>query len=185
MIDSNYDRVTQVLGPFSGYQNVPKDILEKACIRGSKVHAAIDAYLNSLGMWIEEERGYIDSFMQWWNPKWEIIPNPGRLYCKDLMITGECDLLIRNEEGMICLIDFKTSSKEGSTWGPQGGAYYHLICKNTDIIPDYIMFVHLKKDGRSPKIYNYEIEVSLDEFLALHKIYLKYFKNKNNMDVDL
>ena len=44
-----YTRVTEILSAFSGLNNVPKDILENAGRRGTKVHDICEAIVSGLG----------------------------------------------------------------------------------------------------------------------------------------
>ncbi len=64
---SNYTRVTEILSPFSGLDKVPKEILENAGRRGTKVHDICEGIVKGVGDWgvDDETRGYIHSFNQW------------------------------------------------------------------------------------------------------------------------
>lgn len=46
---SGYTRVTEVLSQFSGLDKVPKDILENAARRGTKVHNICEAIVTGIG----------------------------------------------------------------------------------------------------------------------------------------
>jgi len=70
-----YTRVTTILYPFSGLQNVDPDILANAANRGTKVHKICEGIINGLGeIGIEDETwGYVESFKQWWSKGIDVV----------------------------------------------------------------------------------------------------------------
>lgn len=168
----DYLRVTQVLSPFSGLSRIPKNILEKAAERGTKVHELCDSLIAELGEFgtDEETSGFIESFKSWKGDK-KFLPKPDRFYCDAIGITGECDALYL-EDDKIVLVDFKTSVKESKTWVLQGSAYAHLARKSgLDI--HRIEFIKLCKNGGPAKVFIYE--ENFDFFLKCLEIYKHFF----------
>jgi len=165
-----YTRVTDVLFPLSGLKNIPPDILKNAAERGTKVHEFCDAIMQDLGFFPCDQKigKYIESFMKWLSK--EFIPRPDRFYCDELRLTGECDAIYRDEGGLV-LVDIKTPVNESKTWMLQGSAYSYLAKKaGYDI--KRIEFVQLSKDGKEPKVYVYDADMTL--FIKCLEIY-RYF----------
>lgn len=180
MIKENYYRVTEVLQPFSGLHSIPKDILDNAADRGTRVHLCCDALINCLGEIKEEDiSGYIESFKAWFDTKVFLLTSH-RFYCEKLKITGECDGIYLSEQGLV-LVDFKTSSKESKTWALQGAAYC-LMAKESGHNIKKIEFVKLDKSGKYPEIFCYDYEEHLEMFLKCLDVYKYFFKPKKKQE---
>ncbi len=174
---NEYDRITSVLSAFTGFDRIPVHILEAAGERGTLVHQYVSALIRNVGLFgvKEELNGYIESFKLWKPESNMIIPE--RMYEEDLLITGEMDCLYEIDGGY-CLVDFKTSLKEGSTWNLQGSAYAHL-CRNNGFDVKRIEFVKLSKDGKSPKVYTYR--ENFDLFIKCLDVYRAFFKDRKDL----
>lgn len=171
-----YLRVTEVLSPYSGYGSVPKVILDAAQEKGKNIHRYAEGQIKGIGSWdmCDDYQGYYDSFDKWWKPKeMEVICTETRFYCHDHRITGQMDLIMKHE-GKVKLIDFKTSCKENKIWPLQGGAYHHLAKKNGYEIEE-IIFIHLQKDGKEPKLLHYHSHC-FQMFLKCLDLYHIFFK---------
>jgi len=171
----DYDRVTDVIYPFSGLTKVDPLVLKMAADRGTIIHNACNCIIMDIPVDVIDNRytGYLDSFNIWKEGK-TFLPHPGRWYDDELMITGECDGIYQMD-GESILFDLKTPAKESSTWKLQGSAYNYLAHKN-GIKVDHWEFVRLKKDGKKPTVYGYGD--CFDEFRMLLNVYRKYFKNQ-------
>ena len=169
-------RVTTVLAPFSGYGSLPQENVKAAGVRGDKVHKIIETHLEGLGLWgiDEETKPYVDSCFLWWKDQYPVIVKEKRFTDLTLNITGQCDLIVQTEQGLV-LIDWKTSAKENHTWKLQGSAYWHLAQQAGYDIKE-VWFVKLDKKGKEPKIFKYDN--AFDEFLKCLDIYNKYFKKQ-------
>ena len=169
-------RVTTVLAPFSGYGSLPQENVKAAGVRGDKVHKIIEGYLDGLGLWgvDEETKPYIDSFLLWWHDQFPIIVKEKRFTCLKHNITGQCDLIVQTENGLV-LIDWKTSAKENHTWKLQGSAYWYLA-KEAGYEITTVWFVKLEKTGKIARQFTYDN--CFDEFLKCLDIYNKYFKKQ-------
>jgi len=169
-------RVTTVLAPFSGLANIPLSVLNNAAERGTVVHRICEGYIMGYGVSIPDQyKGYVDSFLQWYEGK-DFLPNPGRLYDKVNMITGECDAIWDSDDGNH-LVDFKTSVREGKTWPLQGVAYKNLLELN-GISVDRIIFVKLDKNGLEPTVYEYDYEQHEETWARCLKVYRDFFDCK-------
>lgn len=175
----NYVRVTDVLFPFSGLTQVKADILKAAANRGTMVHQICDALIEDVGVpEIEDSiKGYIQSFSFWSHEK-RFIKKPDRFFCETHKITGECDAIYEEEDGLV-LVDFKTSSKESKTWRLQGSAYSYMAKKEKYPIKN-ICFVKLSKDGSLPSVYEYEEDFGT--FLKCLDLYRLFFSNIKTED---
>ncbi len=192
-IREGYTRVSEVLAPFSGYGDIDADILDNAASRGTLVHHYCNLILkgedifslkddinlyarNSEHAMREYEKacGFLNSFEKWYKG-FEFIQTPDRFYCDDLMLTGECDLIAKNDSGFT-LIDLKTSQRESKTWMLQGSAYSYFA-KRLGINITKIQFIKLSNTGAKPKVFEYEENFGL--FLHVYETYL-YFKD--NLD---
>ena len=169
---SKYTRVTDVLFPLSGLKNIDPQILKNAAERGTKVHEICDAIISDMGMPSIDGQiiGYINSFNQWM-PK-HFIEKPERFFCDDYMISGECDGIYEDEEGLV-LVDLKTPANESKTWKLQGSAYSYLA-KKAGYNISRIEFVKLSKEGKAPKVFSYVEDFDL--FLKCLEVYRYFYK---------
>jgi hypothetical protein len=176
MSRENYLRVTQVLYPFSGLQNLDQDIIMHAAERGSKVHKICEGIVAGLGeIGVEDETwGYVESFKLWWNLGVHVIEVEKRFWDDDLQVTGQIDFIINTPEGL-AIVDIKTSSRPSKTWPVQGAAYAYLA-KRAGYDIKKIFFLHLNKHGKEPKLYEYAID---DEFFLSVLRTFKHFYVKD------
>lgn len=142
-------RVTEILKPFTGYDKVPKAILENAAERGTRVHAICAGVAKS--EWIPESlvaddvKDYFESFMKWklvYEPEFLIVEK--RYEHDALKYTGQVDFVVKLEDG-IFLVDLKTGSSK-RTHDIQMAAYDALLKKN-GIAVDGALLVYLDAHG--------------------------------------
>lgn len=173
-----YDRVTSVISQFSGIHSVPKDLLKFAAERGTKVHTLIEGILKGFDFKDENNHvyPYIESFYKFWDSSSHIFADgemilEKRLFCEDLGITGQMDVLVKTKDRTY-LIDWKTSSQPQKTWALQGAAYKYLAEQNGYENVDSVLFVKLKKDGKSPTLHKHENhKENLDIFFKCLDLY--------------
>ena len=170
-----YKRVTEILYPFSGLENIDRDIVAHAAERGSRVHKICEGIVKGLGEFgvDDEVWGYVSSFNKWWDNGVgkEVLAIERRFYCDTFKITGQVDLVIRQDD-KIDIIDYKTSSRPSKTWLAQGSAYAYL-CGQSFIQPDYVHFLHLNKHGKSPKIHEYAPDPTF--FFHCYHVYMHFY----------
>lgn len=173
-----YIRISTILEPFSGMDKIDPEIVANAARRGTQVHLICEAIATGFGdVGVDDETApYIKSFMYWWDTSPEVISMEERLYDDELQITGKFDFLIKTKDGL-AIIDLKTSYQESKTWPVQGNAYAYLASKSGYDIKK-IYFIHLKRDGSPPRIYDYPVDHSL--FLDTYRIYKHFYYTKNS-----
>lgn len=196
---NGYTRVTEVLYPFTELGKIDPEVLRIAADRGTVVHTLCDAEIiglpapatemlvrpycsceSQVESEVEKVDGFLESFRQWCVGKF-FVEKPARFFCDIHMITGECDALYMEEDGLV-LVDFKTPQKESKSWPLQGSAYSWLGKKNHFNIKR-IEFVRLKRDGKKPQVYEYQEDFPL--FLKCLEIYRHFemdVKNPNPLD---
>jgi len=172
----NYLRVTNVLYPFSGLQHIDAEVLAKAAARGTKVHKICESIAVGLGeVGVDDEtKGYVESFKKWWGDGVDYVAIEKRFWDDELKITGQVDFIIRIDQGL-AIVDLKTSSKPSPTWSVQGAAYAYLA-KRAGYDIQKIFFVHLKKTGAMPKIFEYPVDDSF--FLSVLRIFIHFFQKE-------
>lgn len=205
IIKPGYLRVTTLLSAFSGLDRIDPFVLKRASCRGTVVHQAIDsiiAFHGLLGLeeqvreytkcpdlmkWHDEYEkelamvhGFIESFRKWSQGK-KFLPKPTRLYDDYNMITGEFDVLYKDQDGLLTLVDFKTPASESKTWMLQGTGY-DILSLHNGVKIDKIEFVKLCRKGNPPKSYFYERNVDL--FLSVLETY-RYFKLEGCQDIEI
>lgn len=177
----DYQRVTEIISPFTGIEFVPEDILNHASQRGSEVHRYIEAFFEGWPIHVMPQQisYYYASFLHFWeSSKHQFdggeIQIEKRVNCPDLMVTG-CADLVAVCEGRTYLIDWKTSASFHKSWYVQGAAYKHLFELNEYENVDDVLFVKLKKDGSPPSLYKSKDQGHLDIFFKCVELY-RYFE---------
>lgn len=169
----NYQRVTNVLYPFSGLEKIDSQIVAHAAERGTKVHKICEGIIQGFGeLGVDDEtRPYIESFKKWWEKGHKVVVMEQRFWDDEIEITGQVDLILDTPDGL-AIVDLKTSSRPSKTWQAQGSAYAYLAKKaNHDI--KKIFFLHLSKEGREPRIYEYPVDDSF--FLSILRVWNHFF----------
>lgn len=143
--------VTEIAEPisFNRLNNLPNHVLERARIRGSKVHELAEEYLLTGEIdWSEIEpefAGYLEQFILWvktYRPK--VLYAEYRMFCSNF--AGTCDLICEIDKKTV-LVDYKTTSavdKKSLSVQLEG---YKRLCKLHNIKIDECYYLHLKKDG--------------------------------------
>ena len=159
VIEPIYDRVTNVLAPFTGIEFVDKNLLEFAGDRGTRVHSHIEGYLKGWGFGDPDEavKPYLKSFELFWEGSKHVFKNgeiilEKRMYCHTKKITGQADVIIKDADGKTYLIDWKTSAVKSKSWALQGAAYQYLCQRSGYHNVDPVMFVRLSKVGKKASL---------------------------------
>jgi hypothetical protein len=180
---SKYPRVTEILKSYTGYDNVPKQILENAAARGTTVHALCAGIAK--GVWIpdaiiqEDHRGYIDSFKKWHQAsRKEYLVIEKRYTDEGFGYSGQVDYVIKDENLQTYLIDIKTSAKPQKTYPIQMAAY-KLLLKLNGIEINGAALVYLDKDGEYPRVDFYEnLDEELEVFMCALECWNYFYKPK-------
>src|ERR1041385_4765547 len=117
----NYLRITTILYPFSGMQNIDQDVLVNAASRGSRVHKICEGIVTGIGeLGVDDETwGSVERFKKSWGEGHKVIEVERRFWSDEHKITGQIDMIIETPEGL-AIVDLKTSSKPSKTWFLQG-----------------------------------------------------------------
>lgn len=159
--ESVYLRVTTCLSKYGNFESIPVPVLEYAADRGTRVHKYCELHAHS--MLFEEVdadcKPYVEAFIKWFDYHVEkVISTEDRFYCDNLKIQGSPDLICKlnsDPEGVLSVIDIKTSSKYSKSWELQTAAYRYLCIQNNVSVSKRVI-VHLKNDS------DYKM-ISLDE----------------------
>lgn len=128
--------VTTVLGCFVDFSMVRPEVMEKATLRGKKVHGAVAAHL--LGLWVPtlsgEVQPYFDSFRRWADIMIDqVLFVEKEIVCDCYGYIGHVDAgLILRRETNSTIIDWKSPITEAKTWKGQNAAYWHLVDHHTE-----------------------------------------------------
>jgi len=177
---NNIPRVTEILRPFTSFDQVPKDILERASARGTSVHALCAGIAK--GNWIpdgmigEDLLGYVNSFRKWQEAQVKEFTIIEKRYTDwEKRYTGQLDFVVKCTDDKYYLVDLKTSSRPQKTYPVQMAAYEALLAQN-GIQIEGAMLVYLNKDGEFPDIDLIgDMKEEFDVFLCAVKCY-EYFK---------
>lgn len=181
----DYPRVTEILRAYTSYDQVPKEILERAAARGTSVHALCAGIAK--GNWIpdgmigEELLGYVTSFRKWAAAqvsKFLIIEK--RYMDDELRYSGQLDFVALGVDNELYLVDLKTSARPQKTYPVQMAAYDSLL-RNHKVYVKGAMLVYLDKSGEFPEIHLIEdMAEELRIFLSALDCWHYFNKGKKN-----
>lgn len=183
MIERNgkfYDRVSDILKPYTNFTHIDPWVLQNKCEIGTTVHQAINDYLigdfPAPGI---SGAPYFESFIKWYTKiKPEVYELEKRYFNDDKMITGQIDALMGMPGDFApVLIDYKTSSVESPTWVMQGHLY-HFMVQSEMTVGNRVLFLKLSKEGKFPTVFEYKIcpnihrncMIAIEEYKKLHKV---------------
>jgi ATP-dependent exoDNAse (exonuclease V) beta subunit len=159
-----YARVSEVLQPFTNFDGISQETLERKAAIGTRIHQAVqDDIEGNFPIIVPQELGYFNSFEQWraaMNPVF--VKTEMRHYCEKKMLTGCIDALVKLEgEEKAILVDWKTSVSESPTWVMQAHLYGYLLTDAGEEIAPRYLFVKLDKSGKMPKVFEYKFNSSM------------------------
>jgi len=174
----NYTRVTEIVNQFTDFSHIPFEVLENKRNIGSDVHLAIESEEEGFFHIASDlSAGYIESYRRWKDsvkPKFKVMEK--RFFDDDLKVTGQVDAIVK-VQGLEFIVDFKTSaSANKEVWPLQAHFYWHLTNKNEEMLDPRVVFIKLDKEGKLPKIYEYEF--SLDTWKVC-LAYLEVYKYRH------
>lgn len=154
--------VTEVLNPWVDFSHVPPDRLLLASERGTRVHAACEAY--ALGIWspidsIEEDiRYYVWSFRRWFDTQVaEVLLVEARLTDDRLGYTGQIDLAVVLRTAEVVIVDLKTPVTKSKSWRLQMAGYLNLYPRASKAGS-----LRLNPEGKVPKMDWYDGSAAQD-----------------------
>lgn len=177
----DYPRVTEVLKTYSGFNYVPEKVLAKAAERGTIVHSICAGIAK--GAFIpddiveEDYKGYVRSFKLWASRQvqsFDIVEE--RYFDTGFGYSGQIDFVITGSDGLLYLVDIKTSARPQKTYALQLAAYAQLLALQ-QIDLNGAMLVYLDKNGEFPEIEAYE-DLKLEQEIFHCALRCWYFFNK-------
>lgn len=151
------------------YGEVNKEILEKACIRGTKVHEACEELDRKGTVECDSDiEGYVQAYLKWRKDKGikqkDILEIEQAYADKELQYAGTLDRIIMYN-GKRCLMDIKSASgAQKRLWLLGVNAYKILWEKNhPNEKIDLLLDLQLKKDGTYREMF---MEINPDPFLS-------------------
>lgn len=168
----DYVRVSEILARFQDYKDIDPVVLEAKAKIGTNVHKAIIQDCADDFVVIETDRAqaYFESYKMWKDKNKEShIKQVDRLFCDDLMLTGECDGLLNSSS----LIDWKCSATANKKiWNMQAHMYWYLLEVNGTTASENMLWVNLRHDKhvygkkvsytpKSPICYEFKLDESV------------------------
>ena len=149
---------------------------EESAVRGNYAHDRVFCHL-TYSMFMEPKNEmyevYFRSFLKFEPRIKEVILAEERLADHDLGFCGQPDLTFQDEDGLICLGDWKTAKAIYKYWPMQLGGYSILLKTQKNIHADKGMIIRLRDDdGKDPLINVY----SISECERLFRNNLEIFK---------
>jgi len=171
----NYPRVTTVISPWTNFSKIPDATLQAAADRGILVHhkcarIAQGEFVMNIN---EDIRGYVESFSRWFDSQVsDVILTEERLEDVTWGYTGQIDLLVTaKSDGLIWLVDLKTSVMAYPQWKMQIAAYRNLV-ESKGFQPGRTGSLQLSPEGHLPKIKWYEdSKTEFAAFLSALSVY--------------
>jgi len=171
-------RVTDILGWFQDFENIPKFILEKKANIGTRVHESIENHLrNEFSVISDDIKGYMMSFIKWINETNIAVALTERRYFNhEIKLTGQIDCLYQRD-GKLTILDFKTSSKPNhKIWKLQGAFYYILARQENPELNTEVTFLHLLPDGSMASEYYYDVSEVIATCYSILDVYQYFVK---------
>lgn len=138
--------VSQVMSPLSSikYGSIDPSVLEKARVRGTGVHEAIDNYL-TFGIIDDQYADYVEQFKTWINKSGMVV------LANEYIVTngsycGTVDLVVSDRYGKVYVVDMKVTSKiHDDLLGVQLYAYRNLVEQFVEISGCYVLWLKPNK----------------------------------------
>ena len=123
--------VTQILSPWSDFSGIRPEVLEKASVRGTRIHLACSNYASGfmIPSFTEGDEPYFQSFQRWFDSTVEKVISVEMEYrCPVYQFQGHPDLVcvIKGDTTKISVVDLKTPRSISPSWRLQLAAYAHL-----------------------------------------------------------
>lgn len=178
-----YTRITSILKPFARYEGIDRQVLDNAADRGTRVHAACDAFAHNPFLTDVESdcKNYFDAFTRWFESMVDkVIFTERRIYDLELKTTGKPDLVcILKGDTEPTLVDYKTCVAPQPTFSVQTAAYRKLVREYAGVnCHRRICLMLPSKPGNARVIEYTEHEKDEKVFLDILKIH-RYFNGFN------
>ena len=167
-------RVTEILHCFAQYRGVPRDVLENAAARGTKVHGLCACVAQDLWVppMLDELKPYVESFTRWHDSQVKrLILVEKRLHDKNETYTGQIDFVFELNDDKTWLVDIKTCQQPMKSHPVQMAAYIKMLIDN-GIQVEGAQLVYLPKTGKDVKVLSY----TMDELRELYGVFAAALK---------
>jgi hypothetical protein len=116
--------VTEIIRPLTFLDDIPEPLLRDAAERGTRVHAAVNAWNRGAFVALAPlEQGYVDAWQRFIDDtEATVVASELRVYHDQMRYAGTLDSLVEMD-GKVWLIDVKTSQDVPPSVGPQTAAY--------------------------------------------------------------
>jgi len=157
-----YPSVTEILKPWSGFENVPPEVLELAGERGTAVHGVCAA--EALGLFFEEDEvtaPFLKSF-RLWLPCFEVVKVEFELIDPVYKYMGHPDLMGRFiGDKHLSIIDYKTPVAYSPIWRCQLAAY-RQAARRAGYDVERVASLRLSREGKPPILNESTLTVDID-----------------------
>ena len=165
---------------FAEAEGATDKIMREAGRIGTVVHGLVEDYLKGKEIPTQNDKRVVNCwnlFLKWWeNQEYEPIEIEKKLYCKKYNYAGTLDLVVKDKEGNLVLIDIKTSNQISFDYYLQLNAYWFAYEEETKQKISKALVVRLPKSDKKIDVQ----EIPLNKKLLNAFIGAKYIMTSMN-----
>jgi hypothetical protein len=165
---------------FAEAEGATNKIMKEAGRIGTVVHGLVEDYLKGKEIPTQNDKRVVNCwnlFLKWWeNQEYEPIEIEKKLYCKKYNYAGTLDLVVKDKEGNLVLIDIKTSNQISFDYYLQLNAYWFAYEEETKQKISKALVVRLPKSDKKIDVQ----EIPLNKKLLNAFIGAKYIMTSMN-----
>ena len=165
---------------FAEAEGATNKIMKEAGRIGTVVHGLVEDYLKGKEIPTQNDKRVVNCwnlFLKWWeNQEYEPIEIEKKLYSKKYNYAGTLDLVVKDKEGNLVLIDIKTSNQISFDYYLQLNAYWFAYEEETKQKISKALVVRLPKSDKKVDVQ----EIPLNKKLLNAFIGAKYIMTSMN-----
>ncbi len=165
---------------FAEAEGATNKIMKEAGRIGTVVHGLVEDYLKGKEIPTQNDKRVVNCwnlFLKWWeNQEYEPIEIEKKLYCKKYNYAGTLDLVVKDKEENLVLIDIKTSNQISFDYYLQLNAYWFAYEEETKQKISKALVVRLPKSDKKIDVQ----EIPLNKKLLNAFIGAKYIMTSMN-----
>jgi len=165
---------------FAEAEGATDKIMKEAGRIGTVVHGLVEDYLKGKEIPTQNDKRVVNCwnlFLKWWeNQEYEPIEIEKKLYCKKYNYAGTLDLVVKDKEENLVLIDIKTSNQISFDYYLQLNAYWFAYEEETKQKISKALVVRLPKSDKKIDVQ----EIPLNKKLLNAFIGAKYIMTSMN-----
>ena len=165
---------------FAEAEGATNKIMKEAGRIGTVVHGLVEDYLKGKEIPTQNDKRVVNCwnlFLKWWeNQEYEPIEIEKKLYSKKYNYAGTLDLVVKDKEGNLVLIDIKTSNQISFDYYLQLNAYWFAYEEETKQKISKALVVRLPKSDKKIDVQ----EIPLNKKLLNAFIGAKYIMTSMN-----